>query len=148
MWKLWVPRRGQDLSPDINEGHAAVLMCAVWPREVGKADRGPQGPLSRAPCRLARSFISQSNPSGSYSLRHALRLLWEFFVTISCCCSFLCGLFIFSASLCEDCLANRGTSHSALYSEREPRSPLRLNSSVVVLSAHSVVLYYFRLCAF
>ena len=29
--------------PNINEGHAAVLTCAVWPRVLGRADGDPRG---------------------------------------------------------------------------------------------------------
>lgn len=52
--------------------------------------------------------------------------------TIPCHFSFLCGLFIFSGPLCEDCLVDRETSHSALYSEKELRFSFRLNSNVAV----------------
>lgn len=44
-------------------------------------------------------------------------------------------------------LANRDFSLSIVF-WKGTEIPLRLNSSVLVLSAHSVVLYYFRLCAF
>jgi hypothetical protein len=57
---------------------------------------------------------------------------------------FLNGLFIFSGPLCEDCLVDRGTSHSALYSEKELRFPSRLNSNVA-FSSRALALYYFRL---
>lgn len=39
----------------------------------------------------------------------------NFFLTILCGCSFLCGLFIFSAPLCKDCLTDRGTSFSIVF---------------------------------
>lgn len=51
-----------------------------------------------------------------------------------------CGLFIFAAPLCENCLADGGT-YSEWCSEKEPRFPTKLHSNVTFLFPHSVVCY-------
>lgn len=108
-------------------------------KDGGSSDPPPpytrwQGNFFSSPDMCSSCSLASSGLLGEFFSDRFMLLLW--------------GLFIFSAPLCGDCLADRGTSHSALYYEKEPRFPTRLNSNVAFLFLYSMTLYYFRLGTF
>lgn len=119
---------------------AAFSTGLKWINCAGRAGRGRARALYGAPLTTTGHFLRHPNLCTSCSLGHDSEFLRELFLTNSYCCSFLCGLFIFSAPLCENCLADGGT-YSELCSEKEPRFPTKLNSNVTFLFPHSVVCY-------